>query len=167
MNNSTLHRVTNLLAEQMGVNADEINVLEPIHELGTDSLDNIEIVMRLEEDFSIDIPDAFAEKFVDASVMDVVRAIDSNLTVEPAPKVSMVAPVVAFKSQGCTFQQMLDKINPEDHEHHVIGVLGDITVTADKHFASVKVDGSTVLTLARDNGNLEDLCRLLMKSSTK
>ncbi|AND74981.1 hypothetical protein pf16_58 [Pseudomonas phage pf16] len=161
---TTLNKVTAALAEQLGLNADEINILEPIHELGTDSLDNIEIIMRLEEDFCIEIPDEFADKFVNATVMDVVRAIDSDLTIEPP---SAVAPVVAFKSQGCTFQQMLEKVDPENHEQHVIGVLGDITVTVDKHFASVKVDGSTVLTLDRSNGNLEDLCRLLMKSSTK
>lgn len=163
---TTLNKVTAALAEQLGLDADKINILEPIHELGTDSLDNIEIVMRLEEDFCIEIPDEFAEKFVNATVMDVVRAIDSDLTVEPAPKVSMVAPVVMFK-QGCTFQQMVEQVNPEDHEQHVIGVLGDITVTVDKHFTFVKVDNDTVLALARDNGNLEDLCRLLMKSSSK
>lgn len=164
MNNSTLHRVTNLLAEQMGVNADEIDVMAPIHELGTDSLDDIEIIMRIEEDFCIEIDDSFAEKFVNANVMDVVTAIDSGMSV--APKSSAVAPVVVLKP-SCAFQQMLEKVDPENHEQHVIGVLGDITVTVDKHFASVKVDGSTVLTLDRSNGNLEDLCRLLMKSSSK
>lgn len=156
---ATLNKVTAALAEQLGINADEINILEPIHELGTDSLDNIEIVMRLEEDFSIDIPDEFAEKFVNATVMDVVRAIDSDLTIEPAQAVSL-------KPQG-SFQEMVEKINHENHEQHVVGVLGDITVTVDKHFASVMVDDNTVLTLSRDNGNLEDLCRLLMKSSSK
>lgn len=167
MHNNTLERVTNILAEQMGVNADDINVLEPVHELGTDSLDNIEIVLALEEEFEIDISDWVAEKFEHGSVMDIVKAIDSDLSELPGPKVSVVAQAVAFKSQGKTFDQVVASINPDDFKQEIIGVLGDITVAVDKTAVFVKVDGDIHLNLDRSNGNIEDLCRLLMKSSTK
>jgi len=47
-----------------------------IEDLGADSLDTVELIMALEEEFSIEVPDEEAEKLV--SVGDVTRYIEDN-----------------------------------------------------------------------------------------
>ncbi len=56
-------RVAELIVEQLGVSANEV-VPEAsfIDDLGADSLDIVELVMALEEEFNIEIPDEDAEK---------------------------------------------------------------------------------------------------------
>ncbi|MCG8590369.1 MAG: acyl carrier protein [Proteobacteria bacterium] len=56
-------RVTNLIVDQLGVSRDEV-VIEAsfIDDLGADSLDIVELVMSMEEEFDIEIPDDDAEK---------------------------------------------------------------------------------------------------------
>jgi len=56
-------RVTDLIVEQLGVSKDEA-VLKAsfIDDLGADSLDIVELVMSLEEEFDVEIPDEDAEK---------------------------------------------------------------------------------------------------------
>jgi acyl carrier protein len=56
-------RVTEIIAEQLGVSKEEI-VPEAsfIDDLGADSLDIVELVMAMEEEFDIEIPDEDAEK---------------------------------------------------------------------------------------------------------
>ena len=56
-------RVTDLVVEQLGVSKEEA-VLQAsfIDDLGADSLDIVELVMSLEEEFDIEIPDEDAEK---------------------------------------------------------------------------------------------------------
>jgi acyl carrier protein len=56
-------RVTNLIVEQLGVSKDEaVTKASFIDDLGADSLDIVELVMSLEEDFDVEIPDEDAEK---------------------------------------------------------------------------------------------------------
>ncbi len=56
-------RVSEIVAEQLGVSRDEL-VLEAsfIDDLGADSLDIVELVMTMEEEFDVEIPDEDAEK---------------------------------------------------------------------------------------------------------
>ena len=56
-------RVKDIIVEQLGVNADQV-VPEAkfIEDLGADSLDTVELVMALEEEFGAEIPDEQAEK---------------------------------------------------------------------------------------------------------
>ncbi|MBS1107047.1 MAG: acpP, partial [Deltaproteobacteria bacterium] len=56
-------RVTEIIVEQLGVSKDEV-VPEAsfIDDLGADSLDIVELVMAMEEEFDIEIPDDDAEK---------------------------------------------------------------------------------------------------------
>ena len=56
-------RVTDIIVEQLGVSKDEI-VQEAsfIDDLGADSLDIVELVMAMEEEFDLEIPDEDAEK---------------------------------------------------------------------------------------------------------
>ncbi len=71
-------RVKGIIVEQLGV-ADTAVTMEAsfIDDLGADSLDIVELIMALEEEFEIEIPDADAEKVV--SVQDVVDYIKDHI----------------------------------------------------------------------------------------
>jgi len=65
-------RVKKIVAEQLGVKEDEIkNESSFVDDLGADSLDTVELVMALEEEFETEIPDEEAEK-----ITTVQQAID-------------------------------------------------------------------------------------------
>ena len=65
-------QVRGIIAEQLGVKADEIkNDASFVDDLGADSLDTVELVMALEEEFEAEIPDEDAEK-----IITVQQAID-------------------------------------------------------------------------------------------
>ena len=65
-------RVKKIVAEQLGVNEGEIkNESSFVDDLGADSLDTVELVMALEEEFECEIPDEEAEK-----ITTVRQAID-------------------------------------------------------------------------------------------
>ncbi|MEI6897941.1 MAG: acyl carrier protein [Psychromonas sp.] len=56
-------RVKNIIVEQLGVQLDEVvNSASFVDDLGADSLDTVELVMALEEEFDTEIPDDEAEK---------------------------------------------------------------------------------------------------------
>jgi len=56
-------RVTDIVSEQLGVDKDKITrETSFVNDLGADSLDTVELVMELEEEFDISIPDEAAEK---------------------------------------------------------------------------------------------------------
>ena len=56
-------RVKDIIVEQLGVNADQVTPdAKFIEDLGADSLDIVELVMALEEEFGLDIPDEDADK---------------------------------------------------------------------------------------------------------
>ena len=60
-----VERVKKIVAEQLGVNeADIKNESSFVDDLGADSLDTVELVMALEEEFGSEIPDEEAEKLV-------------------------------------------------------------------------------------------------------
>ena len=71
-------RVKEIIVEQLGVAEDSVKEEASfIDDLGADSLDIVELVMALEEEFDIEIPDTDAEKVV--SVSDVVEYIKDNV----------------------------------------------------------------------------------------
>jgi acyl carrier protein len=60
---SVKERVVEIVAEQLGVSKDQITPETSfVNDLGADSLDTVELVMELEEEFDINIPDDAAEK---------------------------------------------------------------------------------------------------------
>ena len=70
-------KVRNIIAEQLGVKPEEVTpVAKFIDDLGADSLDTVELVMALEEEFGIEIPDEEAEKLV--TVGDATRYIEEK-----------------------------------------------------------------------------------------
>ncbi len=65
-------RVKKIVSEQLGVNEIEVkNESSFVNDLGADSLDTVELVMALEEEFECEIPDEDAEK-----ITTVQQAID-------------------------------------------------------------------------------------------
>ncbi len=58
-------RVKKIISEQLGIKLDEVkNNKSFVDDLGADSLDTVELVMALEEEFNIEIPDEDAEKII-------------------------------------------------------------------------------------------------------
>ena len=61
--NNVEERVRQIIVEQLGVKEDEISIDSSfVDDLGADSLDTVELVMALEEEFGCEIPDEDAEK---------------------------------------------------------------------------------------------------------
>jgi acyl carrier protein len=70
-------RVKEIIVEQLGVEEDDVTpTAKFIEDLGADSLDTVELVMALEENFDIQIPDEEAEKIV--TVGDAIQYIKDN-----------------------------------------------------------------------------------------
>jgi len=71
-------RIKKIIVEQLGVSETVVtSEASFVDDLGADSLDIVELVMAIEEEFSIEIPDADAEKVV--TVGDVVDYIKENV----------------------------------------------------------------------------------------
>jgi acyl carrier protein len=71
-------RVKKIVAEQLGANeADVKNESSFVDDLGADSLDTVELVMALEEEFECEIPDEEAEKIT--TVNQAIDYINSNV----------------------------------------------------------------------------------------
>ena len=74
---STLDKVKEVIIDKLGVEED---IIVPdasfVDDLGADSLDTVELIMQLEEEFGIEIPDEDAEKMT--TVKSVVDYIEAN-----------------------------------------------------------------------------------------
>ncbi len=80
---STYDRVKGIIVEQLGVDEGEVTMEASfVEDLGADSLDVVELVMALEEEFDLEIPDEEAEKI--ATVGDAVRHIDKAVAAKAA-----------------------------------------------------------------------------------
>ena len=70
-------KVVEIIKDQLGIDDKEITMETSImKDLVADSLDAVEIMMALEDEFSIEIPDTEAEKFV--CIGDIVKYIEAN-----------------------------------------------------------------------------------------
>jgi len=70
-------KVKQIIADQLGVKKEEvIESAKFVDDLGADSLDTVELVMALEEEFGVEIPDEDAEKL--ATVGDALRYIEEK-----------------------------------------------------------------------------------------
>ena len=68
-------RVKDIVVEQLGVKPEQVTPQAKfIEDLGADSLDTVELVMALEEEFGIEVPDEQAEKL--QSVGDVTKYVE-------------------------------------------------------------------------------------------
>ncbi len=75
---SVPEKVNDIISEQLGVKKEEIKPESSfIDDLGADSLDTVEVVMALEEEFGIEIPDEDAEKIT--TVGEAVKYIENKI----------------------------------------------------------------------------------------
>ncbi|HEV2359049.1 MAG TPA: acyl carrier protein [bacterium] len=75
---SAFDRVKAIVVEQLGVDAGQVTPQSKfVEDLGADSLDVVELVMALEEEFDIEIPDEDAEKI--STVGEAVKYIESHV----------------------------------------------------------------------------------------
>jgi acyl carrier protein len=74
---SVAERVKKIIVDQLGVNAEQVTEdASFIDDLGADSLDTVELVMALEEEFGMEIPDEEAEKI--STVRTAIEYIEKN-----------------------------------------------------------------------------------------
>jgi len=70
-------RVRKIVVEQLGVKEEEaVNTASFVDDLGADSLDTVELVMALEEEFECEIPDEEAEKIT--TVQQAIDYVNAN-----------------------------------------------------------------------------------------
>jgi len=70
-------KVRQIVADQLGVDLEEVTTEASfVDDLGADSLDTVELVMALEEEFGLEIPDEDAEKI--STVQDAIKYIDEH-----------------------------------------------------------------------------------------
>lgn len=73
----TFDKIKDIIADQLQTDADAIKPETSLmKDLEADSLDAVEIIMEIESEFDIEIPDEEAEKF--QSIEDIVKYVDAN-----------------------------------------------------------------------------------------
>ena len=77
MSDTVASRVKEIIIDELGVEADKVSADKSfVDDLGADSLDTVELIMALEEEFEIDISDEDAEKM--RTVGDAITYIEEN-----------------------------------------------------------------------------------------
>jgi acyl carrier protein len=77
MSESIEEKVRQIIVDELGVEESEVTPnARFVDDLGADSLDNVELVMRFEEEFGVEIPDEDAEKI--QSVRDAIEYIEKH-----------------------------------------------------------------------------------------
>ncbi|MCT4631698.1 MAG: acyl carrier protein [Firmicutes bacterium] len=73
-----LEKVKEIVIDQLGLDEDVVVTPETslVNDLEADSLDAVEIIMALEDEFEVEIPDEEAEKF--ANIGDIIKFIEAN-----------------------------------------------------------------------------------------
>ena len=75
---AVVDKVKSIIVEQLGVDEEEVTSdASFVDDLGADSLDTVELVMALEEEFDLEIPDEDAEKIV--TVGDAIKYLQANI----------------------------------------------------------------------------------------
>ncbi|CVK18500.1 acyl carrier protein [Sporomusa sphaeroides] len=75
---TTFEKVKELIVGQLGCDPAEVTKKAKLDDLGADSLDLVELVMEIEEEYSIEIPDNEALDLIGKPIGDIVKYIDQN-----------------------------------------------------------------------------------------
>ncbi len=81
MTDKIFKRVQGIVAQQLGVDKSKVHLDSSFaNDLGADSLDTVELVMAIEEEFSIEIPDEDAEKIatLDQAIKFIENAVSNS-----------------------------------------------------------------------------------------
>ena len=77
MSDDNLNKIVEIVIDKLGVNADKVTPeANFINDLGADSLDQVELIMELEEEFDLEISDEEAESLT--TVSEVLKFLDSK-----------------------------------------------------------------------------------------
>jgi len=76
--NDTLQKIIDLIVKELKIEPSEVKVNVSFQDLGVDSLDMVQIIMKCEEQFGLEIPDDIAEKF--HTVNDVAEYVNAHRT---------------------------------------------------------------------------------------
>src|ERR1022692_3068328 len=105
---SVFDKVKKCIVEQLGVDEEEVTMDASItDDLGADSLDQVELVMALETEFNLDIPDEEAEKI--KTVGDAVKYIES--VTEKACTSRAAPPVLRTRASSPMFDSLSDRLS--------------------------------------------------------
>ena len=69
-------RVKEIIVDELGVDAEAVTIDTTLEDLGADSLDAVELIMQIEEEFEVEIPDEVASNM--KTVKDIVDYIEAN-----------------------------------------------------------------------------------------
>ena len=69
-------RVKEIIVDELGVDAEAVTIDSTLEDLGADSLDAVELIMQIEEEFEVEIPDEVASNM--KTVKDIVDYIEAN-----------------------------------------------------------------------------------------
>ena len=109
-------RVKKIVAEQLGVNEAEIkNESSFVDDLGADSLDTVELVMALEEEFETEIPDEEAEKITTVQQADRLHQEPSSRSLERKPMPKAVFPGIG--ARGAVAPRSVEPVVPSRRRH--------------------------------------------------
>lgn len=81
MTDNIFERVQDIVVQQLGVDKNKVTLNANFaNDLGADSLDTVELVMAIEEEFSIEIPDEDAEKIatLDQAIQFIQQAVNNK-----------------------------------------------------------------------------------------
>ena len=81
MTDTIFEKVRDIVVKQLGVKEENVTLTADFaNDLGADSLDTVELVMAIEEEFSIEIPDEDAEKIatLDQAIQFIQKAISAS-----------------------------------------------------------------------------------------
>lgn len=70
-------KIQKIIAEQLGIETEEVKIDTSFEKLGIDSLEIFEIVMSIEDEFDLEIPNEDVEKIT--NVKDTVKYIESKI----------------------------------------------------------------------------------------
>lgn len=74
--NSSFEKVSQIISLQLSIDKDDVKLESSFDDLGMDSVDRVEIIMKLEEEFNIEIKDEDADAF--SKVKDIVDYIEKQ-----------------------------------------------------------------------------------------
>ena len=119
---SVKERVIDIVAEQLGVSKDQITPETSfVNDLGADSLDTVELVMELEEEFDINIPDDAAEKIQTVGqAIDYIEKAQSILTRTFMKRRVVVTGLGAVTSLSCQVEDLWQRILRGESGIHAI-----------------------------------------------
>jgi acyl carrier protein len=134
-------RVKKIVVEQLGVKEDEVtNSASFVDDLGADSLDTVELVMALEEEFECEIPDEEAEKITSVQqAIDYIKAT-SRRDARTTPRRDLVG---LGRAAGRTWKRVKGRCDaaphsrPPQHPVHVFRRAAYLSASQESHVASV------------------------------